>query len=270
MLWYTYYYMYYLSLIGNFLYLIIFFFGLALGSFLNSWIWRTRENIRIVNGRSMCPYCRRQLTWYENIPVLSYLFLWGKCRTCKNQIPKHFTFVEVGAALIFVLLAWKNLNSAAVVPAYFLRDITFSALLIVIFIYDYLYQEILPEVVWVGALAGLFFNLYLGYSLISMLIGLLIAGGFFWLQFVFSKGRWIGGGDVRMGVMMGIWLGWPVILVALFLAYVAGAVAGLALIVSGKKQFSSVIPFGTYLAMGTFVTMLWGNQVLAWYLKFLR
>lgn len=255
---------------GQFIYLIIFFLGLSLGSFLNSWIWRTRENIKIINGRSMCPHCRRQLSWYENIPVLSYLFLWGKCRTCKKPIPKHFIFVEIGAALIFVLVAWKNLNSAAVVPALFFRDITFVVLLIVIFIYDYLYQEILPGVVWVGALSGLFFNLYLGYSLISMLVSLLIAGGFFWLQYVVSKGRWIGGGDVRMGVMMGIWLGWPQVVVALFLAYVMGSIVSLLLMALGKKQLTSVIPFGTYLALGTFVVLLWGQQILGWYMKLLN
>ena len=263
-------YMSYLIILGRFVYIIIFFLGLSLGSFLNSWIWRTRENIRIVNGRSMCPHCRRQLTWYENIPVLSYLFLLGKCRTCKKPIPKHFTFMEIGAALIFVLVAWINLNSPAVVPAHFLRDITFVALLIVIFIYDYLYQEILPEVIWVGALAGLFFNIYLGFSLVSMLVGLLIAGGFFFLQYVISKGKWIGGGDVRMGVMMGIWLGWPGVLAALFLAYVVGAICGLMLLLLKKKQLTSAVPFGTYLALGTFVVMLWGNQIIGWYVGLLK
>ena len=260
----------YLASIGNFLYFIIFLLGLVLGSFLNSWIWRTRENIRIAKSRSMCPHCRRQLSWYENIPVLSYLFLRGKCRTCKNPIPKHFIFVELGTALIFVLLVWKHLNGPAVVPAVFFRDIIFSILLIIIFIYDWLYQEILSEVIWVGALAGIFFNIYLGYSLISMLIGLLAVGGFFWLQFTLSKGRWLGGGDVRMGVMMGIWLGWPMVLISLFLAYVTGAICGLILLVLKKKQLTSTVPFGTFLAIGTFVAMLWGNKVINWYMDFLR
>ncbi len=260
----------YLDDIGQFFYFIIFFLGLALGSFLNSWIWRAHENFKIVNGRSMCPACRRQLTWYENIPVLSYLVLWGKCRTCKAAIPKHFSFVEFGTALIFVLVAWKNLNSGAVEPALFLRDFTFVSLLIVIFIYDYLYQEILPQVIWFGALAGLFFNIFLGHSLLSMLIGALIAGGFFFLQYVISSGKWIGGGDVRLGVMMGIWLGWPVTLVALFIAYVVGAFVGLLLLASRKKHLSSAIPFGTYLALGTFVAMLWGERILQWYIGFLK
>jgi prepilin signal peptidase PulO-like enzyme (type II secretory pathway) len=251
-------------------YFIIFLLGLILGSYLNSWVWRMHENIRVINGRSMCPHCRRQLTWYENIPVLSYLFLWGKCRTCKKSIPRHFIFVELGTALIFVFLAWKTLYSPAVVSAVFLRDLIFSVLLIVIFVYDWLYQEILPEVVWVGALAGLGFNLYLGVSVWSMLWGVLVAGGFFWLQFVISKGKWIGGGDVRMGFMMGIWLGWPAVVVALFLSYVSGAVGGLWLIAYSKRQPTSAIPFGTYLAMGTFVVLLWGNQMIGWYMGLLR
>lgn len=260
----------YLIDIGSFIYVIIFFLGLALGSFLNSWIWRTRENIKILNSRSMCPGCRRQLTWYENIPVFSYLFLLGKCRTCKNSIPKHFIFVELGAALIFVLVAWHDLNGAMFTPAHFFRDIIFAILLIIVFIYDWLYQEILPEVIWVGALSGLFFNFYLHYSPVSMLLGMLLAGGFFLLQFVVSRGKWIGGGDVSMGIMMGIWLGWPGVLVALVLAYVLGATAGLSLIALRKKHLSSAIPFGTFLALGTFTTLLWGNQIVGWYIRLLR
>ena len=251
-------------------YIIIFFLGLALGSFLNSWIWRTRENIKIGSGRSMCPVCMRQLTWQENIPVFSYLFLRGRCRTCKNLIPKHFIFVEIATPLIFMLVAWVNLNSPALVPALFFRDIIFTILLIIIFVYDWLYQEILPEVVWVGALAGLFFNFYLHANLMGMFAGLLVAGGFFWLQFAVSGGKWIGGGDVRMGAMMGIWLGWPAVLVALFLAYISGAFVGLGLIALGKKHLSSAVPFGTYLATATFVTLLWGNQIINWYMGLLK
>lgn len=251
-------------------YFAIFCLGLILGSYLNSWVWRMRENIRVLRGRSMCPNCHRQLTWYENIPVISYLCLWGKCRTCRAPIPKHFTFVEAGTALVFVLLAWHSVNSPVFAPAYFLRNIFFAVLLIVIFVYDYLYQEILPGVVWVGALLGLAFNIYLGFSLWSMALGLLVAGGFFLTQFVVSKGRWIGGGDVRLGAMMGIWLGWPAVLVALFIAYVTGALSSLVLLVFKKKQLNSAVPFGTYLALATFVVMLWGERFIDWYLKFLR
>lgn len=255
----------YLFAAGRFLYIIIFFLGLALGSFLNSWIWRARENIRIIHGRSICPHCRRQLTWYENIPVLSYLFLRGKCRTCRQPIPWHFTLVEAGAAALFVVVAWKNINSPIIAPAHFFRDIIFVILLIIIFVYDLLYQEILPAVVWFGVLAGLGFNLYLGVSWASMLWGALAGGGFFLLQYVVSRGKWIGGGDVRLGIMMGVWLGWPSVLSALVIAYIVGAIASLFLLTLRKKTLASATPFGTYLALGTFITMLWGEKIIIWY-----
>ncbi|MBI2038095.1 MAG: prepilin peptidase [Candidatus Magasanikbacteria bacterium] len=260
----------YLVYTGYFFYLIIFLIGLSLGSFLNAWVWRTRENFRIISGRSMCPNCRRQLRWYENIPVISFLVLGGKCHTCHNPIPIHFIFVEISTALIFLLAAWLHVRAPVFDSLHFIRDLTFLVILIMVFIYDFLYQEILSELVWFGALAALFFNLYLDRSLGYMLIGALAIGGFFFLQYVISKGRWIGGGDVRLGIMMGIWLGWPVVLVALIIAYVTGAIGSLFLLLFKRKTLSSATPFGTYLALGTLVCIFWGDQIVSWYVGLLR
>ena len=261
--------MYYYQFFGKVAYLIIFLLGLSVGSFLNSWIWRTRENFRITSGRSMCPVCRRQLRWYENIPVLSYTFLKGKCMACKNPIPVHYTLVEIGTGVLFVLLARHTLNHPTENYLYFLRNITFLIFLIVIFVYDALYQEILSEVVWLGSLIGIFFNFYLHYSIVSMLLGALVVSGFFLLQFAVSKGRWIGGGDVRLGVMMGLWLGWPVSLAALFMAYISGAIVSLFLLILKKKTLKSATPFGTYLAAATFVCVVWGDKIADWYMGLL-
>jgi prepilin signal peptidase PulO-like enzyme (type II secretory pathway) len=136
--------------------------------------------------------------------------------------------------------------------------------------YDLLYQEILSSVVWFGAFTGLFFNAYLDYNLSSLLIGALVAGGFFLAQFMISKGRWIGGGDVRLGVLMGVWLGWPVVLAALVLAYISGSIVGLLLMATKKKTLGSAIPFGTYLSASTLVCLLWGEAIVRWYAQFLR
>ncbi len=261
--------MYYYQFLGKFVYLIIFLLGLAVGSFLNAWIWRTRENFRITSGRSMCTVCRRKLRWYENIPVLSFLALRGRCLTCKNPIPLHYTLVEIGTAILFVFLARYSLNHPVENYLYFLRNIIFLIILIVVFVYDALYQEVLSEVVWLGSLIGLFFNIYLGYSITSMLLGAVFISGFFMLQFAVSKGRWIGGGDVRLGVMMGLWLGWPVSLLALFIAYISGAVISLALLALKKKTLKSATPFGTYLAISTLVCIIWGNRIIDWYLGLL-
>jgi leader peptidase (prepilin peptidase)/N-methyltransferase len=255
---------------GYFFYGTIFLLGLAIGSFLNAWVWRTRENFRIISGRSMCLHCRRQLCWYENIPVVSFLFLRGVCRTCKNPIPTHYLWVEIITALVLLLLAWQNFHNAEFSYLYFFRNLIFAVILIIIFIYDFLYEEILSDIIWFGALVGLFFNLYLHYSLTSMLLGALAAGGFFLFQFVISRGRWIGGGDVRLGVLMGLWLGWPVVLVALVIAYIVGAISSIFLLVLKRKTLQSATPFGTYLALGTLVCILWGNEIVQWYMLFLR
>lgn len=221
----------------------------------------------------MCPKCRRQLTWYENIPVLSYIALRGRCRTCKNPIPWHFSFVELGTALIFLFVAWLHVNYVNLNfnSVYFFRDIIFSVLLIIIFVYDLLYETILSGVIWFGVLVGFVLNYYfLHYSLRSLLIALVVGCGFFLLQFIVSKGKWIGGGDVRMGLMMGIWLGWPMILVALAIAYIFGSIISLLLIFVKKKSFASTTPFGTYLAIATFICLFWGQKVVEWYLGYLK
>ena len=260
----------YITSISNFFYIIIIGLGLAIGSFLNAWVWRTRENFSIISGRSMCLHCRRQLLWYENIPVLSFLVLQGHCRTCNNPIPTHYLLVEISTALIFLLVAWDYVHASPSSYLYLLRNLLFAVLLIIVFIYDFLYQEILSDIVWFGSIIGLCFNIYLDYSLTTMVVGAFVAAGFFGLQFIVSKGRWIGGGDVRLGVMMGLWLGWPTVLVALVIAYVIGAFISVILLILKKKTMQSATPFGTYLALGTLAALLWGNQIVGWYMTFLQ
>lgn len=260
------------SLLGHFFYLIIFLFGLCLGSFVNSWVWRHHENIRISRGRSICPSCRRKLKWYENVPVLGYVFLKGKCLTCKREIPKHFIFVELITPILLVFVTWYHLDIAAEFnSSLYHRDVFFIGILLVIFIYDYLYKIILSELVYLGIAIGIFFNFSLIYATpLQMLYGALAAGGFFYLQYVVSKGKWIGGGDVRLGVLMGVWLGWPNVLVAVMFAYITGALVGLSLLLSKKKKMNSEIAFGTFLSLGTFVALLNAREIISWYLALLR
>lgn len=258
-------------ILGDLFYVVLFLLGLALGSFLNSWIWRRHENIRVARGRSMCHSCRRTLKWYENIPVLSFLILRGKCHTCKSKIPPHFLWVELTTALLFVFIAWYHLSYSSFDSTKLHRDIILAAILLIIFIYDWLYKIILSEIVWIGVIFGLYFNYFcLNGCPLKMLIGALLAGGFFLLQYVVSKGKWIGGGDVRMGVMMGVWLGWPNILVALMFAYISGALVGILLMVLKKKKLGSDIAFGTFLSLGTAFALFFGGELIDWYLGLLR
>ncbi|EKD43047.1 MAG: hypothetical protein ACD_72C00483G0001 [uncultured bacterium] len=252
----------------NFLILLL---GLILGSFLNSWIWRTHDNVSMFGyTRSMCVHCRRQLSWYENIPLLSFLVLKGKCRTCKKPIPFTYPLVELLTAFALWFAAYHQL-SVQFSEWVLLRDVFYVVFLIIIFFYDLQYQLVLSKIVWSGVAIALLVNWYiLNQPLEPMLIGAVVGGGFFWLQYVISKGRWIGGGDVRLGFMMGVWLGWPNILAALFFAYILGAIISIFLLISKKAGRKTEIPFGTFLAVSTFFTLYYGDKVVHWYVQLLK
>ncbi|MDO8499379.1 MAG: prepilin peptidase [bacterium] len=256
---------------GWYFYLFIFLMGLTLGSFLNSWIWRRWENVRIVAGRSICIHCRRQLYWFENIPLLSFMWLGGRCRTCRRSISWHYPALELFMAVALVVIAWYRVNYGLFTPWLFFRDVFYITFLTVIFTFDALHQVILPGVVWIGAVIGLLLNvLVFHYSLIALGLAALTAGGFFGLQYLVSRGRWIGGGDVRLGVMMGFWVGWPSILIALFIAYILGASIGVILLITKKKQWNSALPFGTFLCVGTLFGTYFDSNFIAWFLNFYK
>ncbi len=139
------------------------------------------------------------------------------------------------------------------------------SILVIIFATDVLYQIIWPEIVWLGAILGFIFNFLIGKDILQMAIGFAVGGGFFLLQYLISNGKWIGGGDVRLGAMMGVWLGWPVVLVAIFLAYITGAIFGLSLLAVKKKTLSAQMAFGPFLALATLFCLQHGEQVINWY-----
>ncbi|MFA7653742.1 MAG: prepilin peptidase [Candidatus Magasanikbacteria bacterium] len=254
-------------------YLVLFFLGTILGSFLNSWIWRTRENIKIfTTGRSVCYHCHRQLLWYENIPLFSCIFLKRQCHCCHNFIPLRYPLVEFFAGVLLVFVGWHHIEVLGKFNfLWWCRDIMFVTFLIIIFVYDLLYQEILPSLIWLGVTLGFLLNYYiLGYSVNTMVAGAFVAGGFFGLQYLISRGRWIGGGDVRLGVLMGIWLGFYGTLVAILFAYFSGALMAIILLLTKKANSKTAIPFGTFLALGTFVAMYYGGQVVNWYIGLIR
>jgi prepilin signal peptidase PulO-like enzyme (type II secretory pathway) len=132
--------------------------------------------------------------------------------------------------------------------------------------YDARYYLILDQTIFAASLVAVVCNVLLGVPWQGMVIGALVGGGFFLAQFVVSRGQWIGGGDIKLGVLMGLLLSWPTILGALFLAYISGSIIGLGLVAGGKKQLGSQVPFGTFLTLSTFVMMLYGQQIISWYL----
>jgi len=235
--------------------------GLIVGSFLNAVIYRLHKKVSFLRGRSYCPWCKHDLSAKDLIPLFSFLFLKGKCRYCRKNISWQYPLVEFGTMATFLILYWQFGLTLD-----FFVYLIYTSLLMVIFVYDLKYYLILDKVsVPAMAVAAICSYFILNISILDMFVGVLIGGGFFLLQFYISKGKWIGGGDIRLGIVMGLMLGWPAILPALFLAYVLGSIIGIILIISKKKKMKSQVPFGTFLSLATFLTFIIGDVVIDYY-----
>lgn len=258
----------------------VFLFGLIIGSFLNCFIWRLHEGEGMWN-RSYCPKCRNQIAWYDNIPVISFILLGGKCRQCSKPISWQYPIVELITGTLFLLTVICNLkfviwNDFILDPIAnyqlliaIVRDWFVIAVMTVIFIYDLRWYLILDEISLPACLIVLLFNLFLGINWLALLISGIIGGSFFLIQFVISKGKWIGGGDIRLGLLMGLALGrFDYLLLAILLAYFAGSFVGLGLIIFGRKKWDSQIPLGVFLSVSTVFVIFWGEVIMNWYLGF--
>lgn len=248
----------------------IFIFGTIIGSFLNVVIFRLRAKKSFLKGRSYCPKCKKQIVWYDNIPILSFLILRAKCRNCKTKISWQYPLVELSIGILFLLFYFKYLSNFEFLifdSLFLIRDWFFVSVLIIIFVYDLKYYLILDKITFPAIAIAFIFNFLLGFSLANILIGAIIGGSFFLIQFLISKGRWIGGGDIRLGVLMGVMLGWKMVILAIMIAYVIGASFSIILLISKKKSLKSQIPLGTFLSAATIIVMLYGNEILEWYLK---
>ncbi len=246
-------------------------FGLVVGSFLNVTIGRLRSGETGWRSRSRCPKCLTTLRPTELLPLLSFLFLRGRCRTCKKPISWQYPLVEAVVSVLFLAAYFARGGEAglAAQPLVFLRDALFIAGLTVIFVIDLLDMVVFDSVTLPLAALAFLLNLALGAHPLNLVLAAIVGGGFFMLQYVVSRGRWIGGGDIRIGAMMGMMLGFPRILLAVFAAYMVGALVALALIAAGKARWSGRIAFGTFLSLATVGTLLFGQPLLDWYASLL-
>ncbi|MDI6783091.1 MAG: prepilin peptidase [bacterium] len=273
----------------------LFLFGLAIGSFLNVCIYRIPLNQSIVKPRSHCPNCNNLIAWYDNIPLLSYLILRGKCRHCKEPISIRYFIVELLTGILFVLVAWQfgGLNFVSI------TYIIIVGCLIVITFID-LDHFIIPDVITyplmiLGLVISLIlvymptqeflinhemsgpFSLNAGrlYPLYNALFGLVIGGGI--LLLIGTTAKWIlkkeamGGGDVKLLAAMGTFLGYKLVLLILILASFVGSIIGAIVLIQAKRKeatatpFGHYIPFGPYLAIGAVLALIWGNDIINWY-----
>lgn len=258
------------------LYITVFVFGAVIGSFLNVCIYRIPKEKSVVTPSSKCPSCGTPIRFYDNIPILSYIILRGRCRDCKAEFSTRYPFVEfINAALYLVVLNSFGYGSPWVLLVYFL----FVSTLIVIFFID-LDHQIIPNSI---TFPGMPLALILGSTILpdpfmradllglrDSAIGFLAGGGFFYL--IAISGRAIlkkdamGGGDIKMMAMVGGLLGWKGVILTTFMGSLLGSIIGVSLILMKGREWGSKIPFGPYLALGALVSMLWGEDILTWYL----
>lgn len=244
-------------LLGFFFFII----GATVGSFLNVVIYRLPKGESVVFPSSHCPNCNTAIRIYDNLPILGYLFLGGRCRDCKMPIGIQYPLVELITGLLFVgIFAIKGIDVET--PFY----LVFISALVVIFTID-LKHYIIPDVITLPGIAlGLLYS-FLHQELLSALIG--AAGGFLffygvaWLSLAAYKKEGMGGGDIKLAAMLGAWLGWQLLIVGLFISFLLGAALGLIFLKFLKDR---LFPFGTALALGGGVALLWGEGLFQWYL----
>lgn len=266
------------------IYVFIFLFGLIVGSFLNCVIYRLQVRRSFLIGRSICPQCKHKLSFLDLIPLFSFLALRGRCRYCRKPISLQYPLVELATGALFILIIFWHLSFgfALTFELWALLTLCFmlcvSCFMIVILAYD-LKHLIIPDNVLCPAIAITlvyrFVEILFRYSsfeilLSDYLLSAVIAAGFFLVIYFLSRGRWIGLGDVKLAVLLGLVLGFPKILVGLFLSYLIGGIIGIGLIIAKKKGLKSEVPFAPFLIISTFITLFWGEQIINWYLGLIR
>jgi leader peptidase (prepilin peptidase)/N-methyltransferase len=247
-------------------YIVLIVFGGMIGSFLNVCIFRLPKEESIIWPGSHCPHCKNPIKFYDNIPLISYFVLRGKCRTCQESISLQYPVVEGITAFSSLLLFMKFGLSWS-----FLIYFALVAGLIVITVID-LYHQIIPDVISLPGIAmGLLLSLINPYITFSnSLIGVLIGGGSLFAvatlyQWLFKR-EGMGGGDVKLLAMIGAFLGWKAVILTIFLSSLIGSMVGIIVMVLKGRDFKYAIPFGPFLSLGAVISLFYGQEIVNWYL----
>lgn len=251
------------------IWLTVFLFGLVIGSFLNVCIYRLPRELSIVSPPSSCPSCKNRIRPWDNIPVASYIILGGKCRYCGEKISLRYPLVELLNGVFYLLVLWRYgiTLSSVILMVYF------SSLIVITFI-DLDFQ-IIPDVITIpgaiiGVISGVFlmvdpFHRTLPLGWLNSLGGAALGFGLFYLIAVLSRGG-MGGGDIKMMAMVGALTGWKGVLLTTFVGSLTGSIIGVFLVIFYGKGRKTKVPFGPFLALGSVVTVLFGEEILRLYI----
>ncbi len=236
--------------------------GAVVGSFLNVVTARLPRRESLLTPPSQCPACRSPIRWHDNIPILSFLWLKGRCRECRASIPWRYPLVEAVTAGLFWLAVWRIGVQIDLVPA-----LAFLSALVAITAIDLDHQVIPDRITLPGIPLGLLANLLTKkLSLWDSVVGILAGGGIFFVIILVSRGG-MGGGDMKLGAMIGAYLGWKLTILTIFLAvFVGGAIAVWLLLMRARGR-KDPVPFGPFLALGSAASLFWGEEILSWYLR---
>ncbi|WP_321370698.1 prepilin peptidase [uncultured Desulfuromusa sp.] len=244
--------------------------GAVVGSFLNVCIYRIPAGKSIVSPPSACPYCNHRIAWFQNIPIVSYLILGGKCAFCKASISFRYPAVEVLTGLLFSLTLYYFSFSVATLIYW-----VFLAALVTITFID-LDHQIIPDVISLpGIIVGFICSFLIPWlPWFDSLLGIVIGGGILlsiaWVYEKVAKREGMGGGDIKLLAMLGAFLGWKAVLPVVFIASLVGSVIGVPLMLLQKGDTKLAIPFGPFLAFAATVYLFWGRDLVYWYLNLLR
>ena len=253
-----------------------FFLGLVIGSALNALEYRVKHGMSFAKGRSQCTSCKHSLSFLDLVPLLSFIMLKGHCRYCEKTIGWHYPAIELMTGVSFVLFAvsgFVDLSNIYEEPRVVLSLLTGWAIitiLIFIFLYDAKHM-IIPNAASAALAVIGFFGSWLVFEnpLEQVLLGGVAVFGFFAIMYFLSAGKWIGFGDVKLGVGLGFTLGLALSVMMLFWSYIIGAAVVIALLATNKKKVKERIAFGPFLVLGTLVSLFFGLDMLSWYLGLL-
>lgn len=268
-------------------------FGLVVGSFLNAYVWRTyiketregeeekstatesKDSYSIISGRSMCPKCEHALGVKDLIPVLSWVWLRGKCRYCKAPISWQYPAVEIITAVLFMLSAWwaPELDSFSA-GLQLLVWFAVTGLFIALSVYDIRWYTLPDTMLGLLLFAAVLLQVITAVNgaPIEQWLWQPLAGGagaflFFYLMHVLGRGKWMGGGDVKMVFVLGLLVGGMSVVVGLFIAFITAAIVGMGLILAGKRDRTGMVPFGPFLLLGFWVAFFFGETIADWYVE---